>query len=29
VIDGGALAFVGVLPSSKQVLQTVRTRLAG
>jgi hypothetical protein len=27
-IDGGALAFLGVLPSSKEVLQTVRSRLS-
>lgn len=28
VIDGGALAALGVLPSSKKVVEAVRTRLA-
>ena len=28
LIDGGALAFLGVLPSSKEVLEAVRTRLS-
>jgi len=28
VIDGGALAFLGLLPSSDQVLDAVRTALA-
>ena len=28
LIDGGALAFLGVLPSSKDVLEAVRTRLS-
>ena len=28
LIDGGALAFLGVLPSSKDVLDAVRTRLS-
>ena len=27
-IDGGTLAFLGVLPSSKEVLQTVGSRLS-
>ena len=27
VIDGGALGFLGVLPSAKQVVGAVRTRL--
>ncbi len=28
LIDGGALAFLGVLPSSKDVLEAVRARLS-
>jgi hypothetical protein len=28
LIDGGALAFLGVLPSGKDVLEAVRTRLS-
>ena len=28
LIDGGALAFLGVLPSSKDVLEAVRSRLS-
>ena len=28
LIDGGALAFLGVLPSGKEVLEAVRTRLS-
>jgi hypothetical protein len=28
VIDGGALAFMGVLPSGRQVVEAVRGRLA-
>ena len=28
VIDGGALAFLGLLPSSNQVLDAVKTALA-
>jgi len=28
VIDGGALAFLGLLPSSDQVLDAVKTALA-
>ena len=28
VIDGGSLAFLGVLPSGRQVLEAVRARLA-
>ena len=27
VIDGGSLAFLGVLPSGRQVLEAVRARL--
>ena len=27
VVDGGSLAFLGVLPSAREVLETVRTRL--
>jgi hypothetical protein len=27
VIDGGALAFLGVLPSGRKVVEAVRTRL--
>jgi hypothetical protein len=29
VIDGGALAALGVLPSGRMVLEAVRARLAG
>lgn len=29
VVDGGALAFLGVLPSGREVLEIVRSRLAG
>jgi hypothetical protein len=29
VVDGGALAALGVLPSSRKVLDAVRARLAG
>jgi hypothetical protein len=29
VIDGGALAALGVLPSVRKVVDTVRARLAG
>ncbi len=29
VIDGGALAFLGVLPSARQVLEAVKARLSG
>ena len=29
VIDGGALAVLGVLPSGRKVLDAVRARLAG
>ena len=29
VIDGGALAVLGVLPSGRKVLNAVRARLAG
>lgn len=28
LIDGGALAFLGVLPSSREVLDVVRARLS-
>jgi hypothetical protein len=28
VIDGGALAFLGVLPSGREVLEAVRARLS-
>ena len=28
LIDGGALAFLGVLPTGRQVLEAVRTRLS-
>ena len=28
VIDGGAAAFLGVLPSRKQILAAIRTRLS-
>ena len=28
VIDGGAVAFLGVLPSRKKILATIRTRLS-
>jgi len=28
VIDGGSLAFLGVLPSMPTIMETVRTRLA-
>jgi hypothetical protein len=28
IIDGGALAFLGVLPSGREVLDAVRARLA-
>lgn len=28
VIDGGPLGFLGVLPSSRKVLETLRARLA-
>ena len=28
IIDGGALAFLSVLPSSRQIVETVRTALA-
>ena len=28
-IDGGALGFLGVLPSAQKVVETVRGRLAG
>ena len=28
IVDGGALAFLGVLPSGREVLETVRSRLA-
>ena len=27
VVDGGSLAFLGVLPSTREVLEIVRTRL--
>ena len=27
VVDGGSLAFLGVLPSSREVLETVRAQL--
>lgn len=29
VVDGGALAFMGVLPSRRQVLEAVRAKLSG
>jgi hypothetical protein len=29
LVDGGALAFLGVLPSGREVLEAVRTRLSG
>ena len=29
VIDGGALGFLGVLPSAQKVVETVRGRLTG
>lgn len=29
VVDGGALAFMGVLPSRRQVLEAVQAKLAG
>lgn len=29
VIDGGALAVLGVLPSGRKVVDTVRSRLSG
>jgi hypothetical protein len=29
LIDGGALAFMGVLPSGREVLEAVRARLTG
>jgi len=29
VVDGGALAVLGVLPSARNVLDAVRARLAG
>ena len=29
VVDGGALAFMGVLPSADSVVETVRQRLSG
>jgi hypothetical protein len=28
LIDGGALAFLGVLPTGREVLEAVRTRLS-
>ena len=28
LVDGGALAFLGVLPSGREVLEAVRTRLS-
>jgi len=29
VVDGGALAFLGVLPSGREVLKAVKRKLAG
>jgi hypothetical protein len=29
IVDGGALAFMGVMPSAREVLEAVRARLAG